>query len=73
MTPEQTDAYENLLVIQEELDELSSLARSYVSANFPSQMAAAEAYRVFDFGTSVNPHDSTFAKIVESIEKGEVK
>lgn len=63
------EAFERLVEINEELIELGREAKKLVKEHFPDRLPAAEAYGVFDFGRSCNPYDSTFDKLVGSIEK----
>lgn len=55
--------------IQEQLEELSSKAQ-YLISKMPTNIRnTAEAYRVADFGTSVNPYDTTLESIIKDFTK----
>lgn len=50
-----------------QLHDISEEARNIVSEVFPEELPACDAYDVFNFGSSVNPYDSTFEKLVNRL------
>jgi len=73
MNHEQHEAYNALSEIMQELQELGERAESITREHFPNEMSWAHAYRVFDFGHSVNRYDNTFEVLLENIEKEEME
>ena len=62
------EALNRMQDIMEELRQLSEEAEGLCKEHFPSEMPSAEAYGVFDFGSSGNPYDTTYEKLIEGIE-----
>lgn len=69
MKRKKLEAYNELIEIMQELQDLGEKAESITREHFPNEMSWARAYRIFDFGDSVNPYDNTFEKLLEKIEK----
>ena len=63
------DAAGRVKEILNELEKLGKEAQSIVEEYFPAESGWAQAYRIFDFGTSVNPYDNTLAKLLENIHR----
>jgi hypothetical protein len=61
-------AIQDLKDILNQLEDLSQQARSIVADHFPREMSRAEAYGVFDFGSSRNQYDNTFASMIKDLE-----
>jgi hypothetical protein len=61
-------AIQDLKDILNQLEDLSQQARSIVADHFPREMSRAEAYGVFDFGSSNNQYDNTFASMIKDLE-----
>lgn len=68
---EKNEAFLRMQEIMVELQELESEASGLMKEHFPEMMDRAEAYQVFRFGSSTNPHDTTFETILFEIEEGE--
>lgn len=71
MKRKKLEAYNELIEIMQELQDLGERAESITREHFPDEMGWARAYRIFDFGNSVNPYDNTFEKLLGNIEKEE--
>ena len=56
--------------VLEELYNLSSQVKSTMKQHFPTEFRQGDAYGAFDFGTSTNPYDTTFEKILENLDSG---
>ena len=64
MTDDQHEALIELEELMCELHDLKQTARQLVADNFPEELPSAEAYDIFNFGSSVNPYDTTLEKLV---------
>lgn len=71
MITDQTDAFERLLEIQNELNDLASEAAGLVQEFFPSHFDHADAYGVFNVTESPNPYDITFESMIRDITDDE--
>ena len=68
-----SDAREGLIELQGILDRASALgeeARDIVKTYFPDELRTAEAYDVFNFGSSSNSYDTTLESLIDAIERG---
>tara|TARA_R110000803_G_scaffold2429_1_gene8229 strand:+ start:1102 stop:1728 length:627 start_codon:yes stop_codon:yes gene_type:complete len=66
------DKIEALLDLQGVLDRAAQLgeeARSIFQDHFPSELKGAEAYDIFNFGSSANQYDNTLRSFITSIEQ----
>ena len=66
------DQRNDLIELQKILDEVSQKgdeAREIVRQSFPRLFSKADAYGVFDFGSSANRYDTTLESIIEEIEE----
>ena len=67
-----SDAREGLTELQGILDRASELgeeARDIVRTFFPDELNTAEAYDVFNFGSSSNSYDNTLESLIRDIEE----
>jgi hypothetical protein len=67
-----SDAREGLIELQGILDRASELgeeARDIVKTYFPDELRTAEAYDVFNFGSSSNSYDTTLESLISDIEE----
>ena len=62
-----SEALEMLEEIKITLSELGSCARILIDEHFNEKLDHSEAYGIFDFGTSSNPYDQTFEKLVDEL------
>lgn len=62
------NALSDLMGIMEELHQLSEQADDIMQNYFPDEYRTAKAYGALDFGTSSNPHDTTFDQIIQDLE-----
>lgn len=63
------EAYVQLTEIMDQLEELGSAAQSILDEYWPEHSDHLNAYGALAFGTSSNPHDTTFEKALEEIRK----
>jgi hypothetical protein len=66
------DQQEALIDLQNILDQAAQLgdeARSIIQGTFPEELRGAEAYDVFNFGSSSNSYDSTLESLISDIEQ----
>ena len=63
------DAIDELQNLLEELYSISSQVKSLMRQYFPTEFNQGESFGAFNFGTSENPHDTTFEKILENLEE----
>lgn len=73
MNSKQFDAFSRLYEILEELNSLSDECKDLVKEHFPGSVRWCDAYGVFDFGTSGNPYDSTFERLLQDLEEEELE
>jgi hypothetical protein len=67
LSPSQKEAIGDLQSILYQLDELGNEARQIVRDEFPEELSGAEAYDVFEFGSSSNRYDKTLATLIDGI------
>ena len=63
---------EGLMELQGILDRAAQLgeeAREVVASLFPSELNSAEAYDIFNFGSSTNQYDNTLESLINDIEE----
>ena len=66
------DQQEALMDLQNILDRAAQLgdeARQIISDVFPEELRGAEAYEVFNFGSSSNSYDNTLESLISDIEQ----
>lgn len=66
------DQQEALMDLQNILDQAAQLgdeARSIIQDTFPEELRGAEAYDVFNFGSSSNSYDNTLESLISDIER----
>jgi len=66
------DQQEALMDLQNILDRAAQLgdeARSIIQDTFPEELRGAEAYDVFNFGSSSNSYDNTLESLISDIER----
>ena len=59
---------EQLMDIMEQLRQLSAEAAGIMAEHFPRDYKEGEAYGAFNFGSSKNPYDTSFERILDSLE-----
>ena len=67
-----SDQREGIIELQGILDRASQLgeeAKDIVQTYFPSEMRSAEAYDIFNFGSSANQYDNTLESFINDIEQ----
>lgn len=63
------EAIERLIEIVDAATALSNQARDIIKEHFPSELSHADAYGVFNFAHSNNPHDVTLESVVAHFEE----
>lgn len=66
------DQREALMDLQNILDQAAQLgdeARGIIQSTFPEELRGAEAYDVFNFGSSSNSYDNTLESLISDIER----
>jgi hypothetical protein len=71
MNTEQQFALSELFELRAQLEVLAGEARDLVRENFPEELTHCDAFRVFDFGCSSNPHNETFETLLARLDAGE--
>ena len=63
---------EGLMDLQDILDRAAQLgeeAKEVIASHFPEELVRAEAYDVFNFGSSTNQYDTTLESLISDIEQ----
>ena len=69
LTNDQRDALDTLKSIAFQLDEMGTETKHLIRTHFPHDWGQANAYKIFEFGTSCNPYDTTLETIINNIER----
>ena len=66
---DQQEALRDLQDILDQAAQLGDKARSIIQDTFPEELRGAEAYDVFNFGSSSNSYDNTLESLISDIER----
>ena len=66
---DQQEALRDLQNILDQAAQLGDEARSIIQDTFPEELRGAEAYDVFNFGSSSNSYDNTLESLISDIER----
>jgi hypothetical protein len=69
LSGDQRDALMDLQNILDQAAQLGDEAKQIISDTFPEELRGAEAYDIFNFGSSTNSYDNTLESLISDIEQ----